>query len=125
MHSPHPLRRRSVLSIGKLRIGQEAYYLEEILDGAEDYYLNAGEAPGRWLGNAAAQLGLSGAVAAEELRAVLSGRDPQTNEPLRSSRATLPGLDLTLSAPKSVSLVWGLAERSTAGRGRRVPRARG
>ncbi len=36
-----------MLSIGKLSLGQEAYYLEEVLDGAEDYYVNVGEAPGR------------------------------------------------------------------------------
>ena len=36
----------AVLSIGKLSLGQEAYYLTEVLDGAEDYYLNVGEVTG-------------------------------------------------------------------------------
>ncbi len=91
-----------MLSIGTLSLGQEAYYLEEVLDGAEDYYLHAGEAPGRWLGSAAPRVGLAGEVRADDLRAVLSG-DAPTGEPLRSTRASLPGLDLTLSAPKSGS----------------------
>ena len=103
-----------VLSIGKLSLGQEAYYLEEVLDGAEDYYLSVGEAPGRWVGTGASRLGLEGMVEADDLRAVLAGRRPGTDDPLRVTRASLPGLDLTLSAPKSVSLVWGLGDEATA-----------
>jgi len=34
---PRSLRNPTVLSIGRLSLGQEAYYLEEVLDGAEDY----------------------------------------------------------------------------------------
>ncbi|MDQ3573614.1 MAG: relaxase domain-containing protein [Actinomycetota bacterium] len=103
-----------MLSIGKLSLGQEAYYLEEVLDGAEDYYVNVGEAPGRWLGSGAAQLGLEGKVEAEDLRAVLAGTRPGGDGPLRSTAARLPGVDLTLSAPKSMSLVWGLGDAETA-----------
>ncbi len=103
-----------MLSIGTLSLGQEAYYLEEVLDGAEDYYLHAGEAPGRWLGSAASRIGLGGEVTADDLRSVLAGDDPVTGEALRSTKASLPGLDLTLSAPKSVSLVWGLGDDATA-----------
>ncbi len=103
-----------MLSIGKLSLGQEAYYLEEVLDGAEDYYLHVGEAPGRWLGTGAAEVGVSGEVTADALRSVLAGNDPATGEPLRATRADLPGLDLTLSAPKSVSMVWGLGDERTA-----------
>ena len=72
-----------VLSIGKLSLGQEAYYLEEVLDGAEDYYLHVGEAPGRWLGTGAAEVGVRGEVTAGALRSVLAGNDPATGEPLR------------------------------------------
>lgn len=103
-----------MLSIGTLSLGQEAYYLEEVLDGAEDYYLHAGEAPGRWLGSAATRIGLGGEVTAADLRSVLAGDDPSTGEALRSTKASLPGLDLTLSAPKSVSLVWGLGDDAPA-----------
>ncbi|HEV2811112.1 MAG TPA: MobF family relaxase [Acidimicrobiales bacterium] len=104
----------AVLSIGKLSLGQEAYYLEEVLDGAEDYYVTVGEAPGRWVGAGAARLGLGGTVEADDLRAVLAGRRPGGNQPLRATRTARPGLDLTLSAPKSVSLVWGLGDQATA-----------
>ncbi len=103
-----------MLSIGKLSLGQEAYYLEEVLDGAEDYYLSVGEAPGRWVGTGAARLGLEDQVDGEQLRAVLAGRRPGTDEPLRRTRASRPGLALTLSAPKSVSVVWGLGDKATA-----------
>jgi len=102
-----------VLSLGKLSLGQEAYYLSEVLDGAEDYYLNAGEAPGRWTGTGAAGLGLIGPVGAEELRAVLSGKRPD-GTPLRATTASLPGIDVTLKAPKSVSIVWGLGDEEMA-----------
>jgi hypothetical protein len=49
-----------MLSIGKLGIGQERYYLDKVADGAEDYY--SGEAEGQWLGDAAkrARLGRGG-----------------------------------------------------------------
>jgi conjugative relaxase-like TrwC/TraI family protein len=104
---------RTVLSIGKLSLGQEAYYLEEVLDGAEDYYLHAGEAPGRWVGRGAAALDASGPVEADALRAVLGGRRPD-GELLRETTADLPGLDLTLKAPKSVSLIWGTGDEATA-----------
>ncbi len=103
-----------MLSIGRLSLGQEAYYLEEVLDGAEDYYLHVGEVPGRWVGQGAASLGLEGRVATDDLRAVLAGREPGTGEPLRSTNTTRPGMDLTLSAPKSISLVWGLGDGPTA-----------
>ena len=103
-----------MLSIGRLSLGQEAYYLEEVLDGAEDYYVHVGEAPGRWLGRGAAGLGLEGRVGTGDLRAVLAGRRPDTDEPLRATRASRPGMDLTLSAPKSISMVWGLGDEAMA-----------
>jgi Ti-type conjugative transfer relaxase TraA len=103
-----------VLSIGKLSLGQEAYYLQEVLDGAEDYYRHAGEAPGRWIGSGVLSIGLAEDVTDEQLRTVLSGADPATGDSVRSTTASLPGLDLTLSAPKSVSLVWGLGDHDTA-----------
>ena len=103
-----------MLSIGRLSLGQEAYYLEEVLDGAEDYYLHVGEAPGRWLGRGAASIRLDGLVGTDDLRGVLAGRRPGTGEPLRSTTASRPGMDLTLSAPKSISVVWGLGDEATA-----------
>jgi conjugative relaxase-like TrwC/TraI family protein len=109
-----------VLSIGKLAAGQARYYLDQaegrvdvvasVGDGIEDYYGGGAEARGVWLGGAARILGLTGEVGGEELRRVLASRDPWSGEALRGarSRATVAGFDLTLSAPKSVSVVFGL-----------------
>ncbi len=102
-----------MLSIGKLGRGQERYYLDKVAEGAEDYYAGEGEAPGEWLGDAARDLGLEGEVGPEQLTAMLTGRNPLDGEPLLSMRGVrgdgpVPGFDLTFSAPKSVSLLWGL-----------------
>jgi conjugative relaxase-like TrwC/TraI family protein len=109
-----------MLSIGKLGIGQERYYLDKVAEGAEDYYSGEGEAEGQWLGDAAKELGLDGAVEAAQLTALLTGRNPATGEPLGlravGGRGAVPGFDLTFSVPKSASLLWALgdAETSTA-----------
>lgn len=47
-----------MLTIGKLGIGQESYYLDKVAEGAEDYYSGEGEAEGRWVGDVAEELGL-------------------------------------------------------------------
>jgi conjugative relaxase-like TrwC/TraI family protein len=108
-----------VLSIGKLAAGQARYYLDQaearvdvvasVGGGIEDYYGGA-EAHGMWLGRAARALGLSGDVDCDELRRVLAGCDPWSGDALRGgrSRATVAGFDLTFSAPKSVSVVFGV-----------------
>ncbi len=67
-----------MLSIGKLGQGQERYYLETVAEGAEDYYVYAGEAPGRWVGGVSASLALSGDVACDAFTAVLKGTDRGT-----------------------------------------------
>ena len=101
-----------MLSIGKLAAGSEGYYLASVARGAEDYYLHAGEAPGRWVGVGAQELGLGGEVAGEDLRAVLGGAD--LNGTLLAKRK-VPGWDLTFSAPKSVSIVHALGGDAVAG----------
>jgi hypothetical protein len=65
-----------VLSIGKLGQGQESYYLEAVAQGVEDYYTGVGEPPGRWVGSAAREVGMGGAVDDDSLRAVLGGDPP-------------------------------------------------
>ncbi len=102
-----------MLSIGKLGRGQERYYLDKVAEGAEDYYAGEGEAAGEWVGDAAEHLGLEGEVGEDQLVAMLTGRNPVNGEPLLSMRGVrgdgpVPGFDLTFSAPKSVSLLWGL-----------------
>ncbi len=103
-----------MMSIGKLSAGQEGYYLAGVAHGVEDYYLEAGEVPGRWLGTGAAQLGLAGVVDDDAFRSVLSGEDPSAGVRLRRTNARLCAFDLTLSAPKSVSLLWALGGPDTA-----------
>jgi len=102
-----------MLSIGKLGTGQERYYLEKVAEGAEDYYSGEGEVAGQWMGDAAgAELGPSGEVEADQLTAMLTGHNPVDGSPLGlravGGRGPVPGFDLTFSAPKSVSLLWGL-----------------
>ncbi|HUR77846.1 MAG TPA: MobF family relaxase [Acidimicrobiales bacterium] len=88
----------------------QGYYLSAVARGAEDYYLGAGEAPGRWCGSASAELKLEGEVVGDELRAVLRGRDPASDHRLARRNQTLPGFDCTFSAPKSVSIVHALGD---------------
>ena len=104
-----------MLSIGKLGSDPDpaAYYLEVVASGVEDYYLSAEEVPGRWLGRAAGGLGLAGSVEPDDLRAILNGRNAHSGDRLGHSRK-VPGFDLTLSAPKSVSLLWGLGNPEVA-----------
>jgi conjugative relaxase-like TrwC/TraI family protein len=102
-----------MLSIGKLGVGQEMYYLEKVAEGAEDYYSGEGEVAGRWTGDAAFELELSGEVGGEQLTAMLTGHNPVDGEPLLGNsgvpgKGSVPGFDLTFSAPKSVSLTWAL-----------------
>jgi hypothetical protein len=75
-----------VLNIGRLAPGAADYYVGEVATSAEDYYTGHGEAPGRWVGSLAAQIGLAGQVDPDHFRAVLDGRHPFTGEQLAVSR---------------------------------------
>lgn len=101
-----------MLSVWKLAHGQEAYYLEAVAQGVEDYYVG-GEAPGRWIASSDTMLGLVGKVSAEHRRAVLSGHDPSSGTRLGQPHK-VPGFDLTFRAPKSVSVLFGLGDPDTA-----------
>jgi conjugative relaxase-like TrwC/TraI family protein len=104
-----------VLSVGKLVMGAEDYYLSMVAKGREEYYTGAGESPGSWLGSATAALGLAGEVSPEELRALLAGLSPHSGSELGLSKRSGPrvaGFDLTFSAPKSVSLLYALGSPS-------------
>jgi conjugative relaxase-like TrwC/TraI family protein len=107
-----------MVSIGKLGKGQETYYLDSVAGGADDYYSGEGEAPGRWTGSGASELGLSGEVERDKLHAVLAARDPRTGEMLPQfvRKDRVPGFDVTFSAPKSVSVLWATADEATAAR---------
>jgi conjugative relaxase-like TrwC/TraI family protein len=103
------------MSLWKLRVGAEAYYLAQVASGLDDYYSGQGESVGRWVGNAATGLGLDGEVSGEDLRAVLAGLAPGTaltpnGEQLRPHPQRVPGFDLTFSVPKSVSVAYALGD---------------
>ena len=98
-----------------------ARYLESktVVPERGDYYLSpAGEptqAPGRWLAqpDTCMRLGIEATeVEGEDLVALMEGRHPRTGAWIRSAGADGTrggGIDLTFSAPKSVSTVWALA----------------
>lgn len=83
--------------------------------GGEDYFTGHGEGPGHWTGSALGQVGLEGGQHVEPdalSRLVFDGLHPTTSEPLgRRTRAGdgIAGFGATFSAPKSVSLLWALA----------------
>lgn len=96
--------------------GQEDYYLSAVAAGVDEYYTAArGEAPGCWVGRGSETLGLEGVVAPEDLRAVLSGVDPSSREPIGRGNRRLPGFDCTFSAPKSASMLYAVGSRDVAG----------
>ncbi len=104
-----------MLKITPLRAADAAgYYLEAVASGGEDYYVRSSEAPGAWVGRGARGLGLSGAVRPDHLGALLRQEHPQTGETLAARRIKRAGFDLTLSAPKSVSLLWALGPPEVA-----------
>ena len=78
---------------------------------AVDYYLDENEPPGRWWGDGAETIGLSGEVKAGQLARMLVARHPLTGARAgrgfgeRSARA----FDATFSAPKSASVIWALS----------------
>jgi conjugative relaxase-like TrwC/TraI family protein len=98
-----------VLSIGKLVAGQERYYQAQIARGLDDYYAGRGEAPGRWVGAGVASLGLVGRVKEGQLQALIAGRNPRSGDVLRERETRVAALDLTFSAPKSVSVLFAVA----------------
>ena len=115
-----------MLSIGKLAVGQADYYLEQaqgsvtragaVSSGVEDYYLGGSEAAGVWVGDGVRALGLGGTVDALRLDRVLSGCAPASGEPLgRVVPRRVPGFDLTFSAPKSVSVLFGVGDEELRG----------
>jgi conjugative relaxase-like TrwC/TraI family protein len=105
-----------VLSVAKLRVGQEAYHLSGVAQSLDAYYTGSGEAAGVWVGGSAARLDLDGEVAADDLRAVLAGLRPGTGgltpngETLRANPRRVPGFDLTFKAPKSASVLYAVSD---------------
>jgi conjugative relaxase-like TrwC/TraI family protein len=84
------------------------YYTEQL----PSYYLDGGESPGRWWGRGAERLGLAGRVVDESFLAVMAGQDPATGSDLgrRFGDTSVRGFDATFSAPKSVSVLFGIGD---------------
>jgi conjugative relaxase-like TrwC/TraI family protein len=86
--------------------GNNQYAAAHYFSAADDYYAN--EHPGQWQGKGAQALGLAGAVAQAQLSRLMNGQLPNgariqtTFDPATKSKRM--GLDLTFSAPKSVSM---------------------
>lgn len=112
-----------MLSRGKIRGGNARYYADAVASGVEDYMTGAGEAPGRWDGAGAVAEGLCGEVTAEHVELLFEGDDarhPLTSDVLgrrydvKDGYDKVTGWDLTVSAPKSFSVLWAVAEPEVA-----------
>ena len=105
-----------MLSIGKVTAANRDYHQHQVADGREDYYAGKGEAPGRWAGAMAAEFGLSGELARDGHQALVAARDPRTDDELlqRGSSSQVLAYDLTFSAPKSVSVLFAVADDDTS-----------
>ncbi len=73
----------------------------------DDYYADGGLSPSEWQGQGAEALGLSGEVDRDAFRDLLEGRigDRQLGTMRDGKLEHRPGWDVTLSAPKSVSIM--------------------
>ena len=83
--------------------GQAASYYES----AGEYYAEGGQSPSEWQGKGAEELGLSGDVDRDQFRDLLDGKvaDQQLGTTRDGKLEHRPGWDVTLSAPKSVSIM--------------------
>ena len=110
-----------MLGMVKMAPADWRYYASQVAVGLEDYYTGAGEAPGQWSGRGAAGLGLAGEVDPVALAALFGqGRHPLSEEPLgvawnhRRATGLVAGYSLSLSPPKSVSVLWALGGSTVA-----------
>lgn len=103
-----------MLSIASAGAGAGAEGAFRYLSCAEEYYFRDAIVEGRWYGRAAETLGREGAVTREEFREFFDARltdGPPLVQNLSEGRHA--GWDLTFSAPKSVSTLWGLSDSET------------
>ncbi len=108
-----------MLSSAKIGTSSWRYYTAGVACAATDYYIGAGEAPGRWSGRGLPELGLDpGATVSESALEALFARalHPVTGQRLGRAwrRDGVTGFDLTFSAPKRVSSLWALGDPDTA-----------
>ncbi len=110
-----------MLTIGKLGAGpgQLEYYERQVAAGAEDYYAGRGEAPGVWMGAGVDSLGIAAGSRVDRngFMALMRGCHPADGSVLRSmtKASTVAAVDLTFSAPKSVSVLFAVAGSDVSG----------
>jgi conjugative relaxase-like TrwC/TraI family protein len=96
---------------GKSVASTQQYFDQVLTQG--DYYLGQ-ELSGRWHGKGTQTLGIKHGsdVTKQQFNALLQGIHPETGQPLtqRTRKDRRPGVDLTFSVPKSVSLAWAINE---------------
>lgn len=105
-----------MLSIGSMANGQGFYYTQL---GREDYYLEGGEPPGYWAGKGADALKLCGQIDKKQFHQVFDGFSIDGKTKLvqnAGQKDRQPGIDLTFSAEKDVSVIWALADNETRAR---------
>ena len=110
-----------MLSIAKIRHGGERYYFASLV--AEERHAGLREAPGRYLGSGAAELGLSGTVELAEFSRLLAGEHPRDQKVTLAAshrRVQIVAFDCTFSAPKAVSVLERLAPEELASPARRA-----
>ncbi len=88
--------------------------MEYFTESKDNYYQKEGSL-GTWQGKAAEELGLSGEINSKDLENVLWGRDKDGNQLVqarldKNGDRKRAGLDLTFSAPKSVSVLYEAAK---------------
>jgi TrwC relaxase len=64
------------LGVTPLRVGQEAYWLDQIDHDRCEYYSGKGESPGWWTGSLAERVGLQGVAEEAAVRRLFAGQDP-------------------------------------------------
>jgi len=103
-----------VLTVARVTDRTGAYYLADL---ATELSLWSPANPARcgsWVGAGAAGLGLRGPVGAQALSGLLSGASPATGHTLVVRLGAVRAYDLTISAPKSVSVLFALGEPNVA-----------
>ncbi len=120
----------AVLTIGKLGAtrGRLQYYEQQVAAGIEDYYAGRGEARGdlarerrRGAGTGRGRTGRAGWVLGADAGRKPGGREGAAGD---GGSSTVAGIDLTFSAPKSVSVLFAVAGEEISARWSRRTSAR-
>jgi conjugative relaxase-like TrwC/TraI family protein len=94
------------MSPGALNAGTAERYFEEHYS-QDDYYTQGQTCVGQWIGQGAAELGLSGEVSRDDFSALLQGLHPHDGSilvPVHANGRHAAGWDSVFSAPKSISI---------------------